>query len=228
MLVDLQLRFGNAVRSRRKHLGISQEELAGRAGLHRTYVADVERGARNLSLASIEKLAQGLDVSIPALFLHAGGEGPSPSPGASTVEILFVEDNPNDINLTLQAFEKAKLTNHVQVVRDGAEALEFLFCTGRYAHRKIEDRPRVVLLDLSLPKVNGLEVLRQIKSNERTSAIPVVVLTGSQRQQDLAESLQLGAEDYIVKPVDFNRFASVVPQLNLGWALTQFQAAGGA
>jgi len=219
ILADLQSRFGSAVRMRRKHLGISQEELAGRAGLHRTYVADVERGARNLSLASIEKLAQGLELSIPTLFSHAAGEGQGT--GGAHVEILLVEDDANDAELILKAFEEAKLTNHIQVVHDGEAALEFIFCTGRFSDRRLQDRPQVVLLDLKLPKVNGLEVLRQIKSNQQTRTIPVVVLTSSQRQHDLAESLELGAENYIVKPVDFIRFASVVAKLNLGWALTQ-------
>jgi transcriptional regulator with XRE-family HTH domain len=133
MPADIQSHFGTAVRARRKHLGISQEELAERAGLHRTYVADVERGARNLSLGSIEKLAYALGISIPILFTHAGGVVNQSAD--RVVDILLVEDDPEEVAQTLKAFEKANLSNRVHVVRDGAEALEFVFCTGRYAGR---------------------------------------------------------------------------------------------
>ncbi len=217
MPADIQSRFGTAVRARRKHLGISQEQLAERAGLHRTYVADVERGARNLSLASIEKLAHALDVSIPALFSQTGSVVSAGVDGV--VDILLVEDDPDDVELTLKSFKTANLTNRVHVVQDGAEALEFVFCTGRYARRKQENRPQVILLDLKLPNVNGIEVLRQIKANPQTRTIPVVVLTGSQRHQDIAECVRLGANSYIVKPVDFHRFSKVTPQLDFYWAL---------
>jgi CheY-like chemotaxis protein len=219
MVVDIQSRFGMAVRALRKQLGLSQEELAERAGLHRTYVADVERGARNLSLASIEKLARALDISIQALFSQAGGEAEHMVTEA--VDILLVEDDPDDVELTLEAFRAANLSNRVHVARDGAEALEFAFCTGRYKSRMIQNRPQLILLDLKLPKVNGLEVLRQLKENKQTRSVPVVVLTASQRQQDLSESLRLGAQTYIVKPVQFNRLADVVPELKLLWALLQ-------
>src|ERR1022692_3145166 len=133
MPADIQSHFGTAVRTRRKHLGISQEELAERAGLHRTYVADVERGARNLSLGSIEKLAHALEISIPILFTHAGGVVNQSAD--RVVDILLVEDDPEEVAQTLKAFKKANLSTRVHVVRDGAEALEFVFCTGRYAGR---------------------------------------------------------------------------------------------
>ena len=217
LMIDIKSRFGTAVRIRRKGLGISQEQLAERAGLHRTYVADVERGARNLSLASIEKLAQGLDVPIPALFPPpAGGANPA---AEGIGDILLVENDARDVELTLNTLEAANLTNPVTVARDGAEALEFLFCTGRYSRRKPQPQPQIILLDLNLPKVSGLEVLRQIKGNRQIQAIPVVVLTSSERQHDVSESLRLGAETYMRKPVDFNRFASAVSRLKLGWAL---------
>ena len=219
--VNIQSRFGTAVRVQRKQLGISQEELAGRAGLHRTYVADVERGARNLSLANIEKLAQALEMSLPALFARAIPNGGLSNVTDGIVDILLVEDDANDIELTLKAFEAANLTNRVHVVRDGAEALEFVFATGHYAARSGKSRPQLILLDLKLPKVSGLDVLRQIKSDRRTRSIPVAVLTASQRQQDLVESLRLGAETYIVKPVDFQRLAKITPELKLYWALLQ-------
>src|ERR1043166_8899832 len=159
MLTDIKNRFGTAVRSRRKRLGISQEELAGRAGLHRTYVADIERGARNLSLANIEKLAKALETSIPTLFAQDDVTGKSDA--SKLRDILLVEDNPDDVELTLRAFKTSNVANPVRVTRDGSEALDFLFCTGAYTERKSEPAPHVVLLDLYLPKVNGLEVLRR-------------------------------------------------------------------
>jgi len=135
------------------------------------------------------------------------------------VEILLVEDNPNDVELTLHAFKKNNLTNPVHVVRDGAEALEFLFCTGAYAARHIEQRPKIVLLDLKLPKVDGLEVLRQIRGDARTRTLPVVVLTSSREERDIVESYQLGVNSYIVKPVDFKQFTEAIKTLGLYWLL---------
>lgn len=135
------------------------------------------------------------------------------------VEILLVEDNPNDVELTLHTLRRHNLGNYVYVVRDGAEALEFIFCTGTYADRQIENSPKVVLLDLKLPKVDGLEVLRQIKADPRTQMIPVVVLTSSREERDIVESYRLGTNSYIVKPVDFGQFTEAVRQLGLYWVL---------
>ncbi|MGH7207152.1 MAG: response regulator [Nitrospiraceae bacterium] len=135
------------------------------------------------------------------------------------VEILLVEDNPYDVKMTLHAFEKHKLSNHIHVVRDGAEALEFVFCTGAYAHRRIGDAPKVILLDLKLPKVDGMEVLRQIKADPRTRTTPVVILTSSQEERDIAETYQLGVNSYIVKPVDFDKFTEAARTLGLYWLL---------
>ena len=137
-------------------------------------------------------------------------------PGA--VDILLVEDNPFDVELTTRAFAKARLANPVHVVSDGAEALDFLYATGPYAERG-RRRPRVVLLDLKLPKVGGLEVLRRIKSDPETALIPVVVLTSSREESDLVQSYRLGVNSYIVKPVDFDKFVEAVSQLGLYWLL---------
>ena len=137
----------------------------------------------------------------------------------SEVEILLVEDNPNDVELALRALKKHNLSNKVHVVKDGAEALEYIFANGAYAHRKVDDRPKVVLLDLKLPKVDGLEVLRRIKSDEQTKIIPVVVLTSSKEERDLVESYRLGANSYITKPVDFESFVKAVSELGLYWLL---------
>jgi two-component system response regulator len=135
------------------------------------------------------------------------------------VEILLVEDNLDDIKLAMYAFKSNKLANRVQVVRDGAEALEFIFCTGRYAQRKIENGPKVILLDLKLPLVDGIEVLRRIKADPRTEMIPVVVMTSSKEERDIAETYHLGVNSYIVKPVDFDQFTEAVKQLGYYWML---------
>lgn len=137
----------------------------------------------------------------------------------NVVEILLVEDNPDDVQLTLHAFAKNKFSNHIHVVRDGAEALEFVFGTGEYANRVAQPNPKVILLDVKLPKVDGLEVLRRIKSDERTRVIPVVMLTSSREDRDVIESYQLGVNGYIVKPVDFNNFIEAVRTLGMYWVL---------
>lgn len=217
----MQKTFGASIKARRSQLGISQEELAERADLHRTYVSDVERGARNISLQSITKLASALAISVSALFPQAEAQKgkTSAANGSNVVDILLVEDNDDDVKLTLHAFKKARFTNCVHVINDGAEALDYVFCRGKYADRSSETRPEVILLDLNLPKVSGLEVLRQLKAEKRTRKIPVVILTVSQSSQDIAECRRLGAETYIVKPVDFQNLSQATPRLNLNWAL---------
>ena len=135
------------------------------------------------------------------------------------VELLLVEDNPADVELTIHALTSNNITNSVRVIRDGAEALEYIFCTGPYADRNISDRPNVILLDLKLPLVDGLEVLRQIKQSPETQSIPVVVLTSSREERDVVESYKLGVNSYIVKPVDFEQFAKAISDLGLYWAV---------
>jgi two-component system response regulator len=140
------------------------------------------------------------------------------------VEILLVEDNPQDAELTLYALEKNNLAKNIVNARDGAEALEYLFATGRYHTRRIEERPRLILLDLKLPKVDGIDVLRRLKSDQRTRSIPVVMLTSSREERDIIESYRLGVNSYIVKPVDFNQFTDAVKQIGLYWLLLNEQA----
>lgn len=135
------------------------------------------------------------------------------------VEILLVEDNPNDVELTLHAFSKNHLANRIFVVRDGEEALNYLFAEGEYAERDINHRPRVILLDLKLPKVDGLEVLRRIKADPRTKMIPVVVLTSSREDRDIVDSYSLGVNSYIRKPVDFDQFNESVRTIGMYWLL---------
>ena len=135
------------------------------------------------------------------------------------VEILLVEDNPDDADLALRALRKVHVANRIEHVTDGAQALDFLFCTGDYTSRNRENRPKVILLDLKLPKVDGLEVLQRIKADSDTRTIPVVMLTSSREERDLVESYQLGVNSYIVKPVDFEQFIEAVRQLGLYWLL---------
>jgi two-component system response regulator len=137
----------------------------------------------------------------------------------NAVEILLIEDTPQDLELTLRALRKANLANCIQVARDGAEAIEFIFAEGAHAGRKIEDTPKVILLDLKLPKVDGMEVLRRLKNDSRTKSIPVVVLTSSKEQKDVVESYQLGVNSYIVKPVNFEGFVTAVQDLGMYWLL---------
>ena len=131
--------------------------------------------------------------------------------------ILLVEDNASDIDLTKRAFTKSNIRNELIVVEDGKEALDYLFCTGAYAGRDITQQPALILLDLKLPKVDGLEVLRRIRGNELTRRQPVVILTSSREERDVAEGYDLGANSFIQKPVDFAQFASAVVQLGVYW-----------
>jgi two-component system, response regulator len=136
---------------------------------------------------------------------------------ADEAEILLVEDNRKDVELTLLALRKENLCNKIHVVRDGEEALEFLFCRGAYSSRSPEHPPKLVILDLKLPKVDGMEVLRAIKNDEHTRAIPVTILTSSKEDRDLVDGYKLGVNSYIQKPVDFNQFRDTVKQLGLYW-----------
>jgi two-component system response regulator len=133
------------------------------------------------------------------------------------VEILLVEDNPDDLELALLALRKGALANRIETARDGEEALDFLFCRGSHSSRSFEQPPKVVLLDLKLPKIDGLEVLRELKNDDRTKSIPVVVMTSSNEQRDMIEGYRLGVNSYIQKPVDFDEFRSIVNQLGFYW-----------
>jgi CheY-like chemotaxis protein len=135
------------------------------------------------------------------------------------LDILLVEDSQDDTDLAVHTLKREKLANNIQVVRDGEEALDFIFCRGAFMHRSFEHPPKLVLLDLKLPKVNGMEVLKQIKSDPRTKTIPVVIMTSSKEERDLVASYHLGANSYIQKPVDFERFAEAIRQLGLYWLI---------
>ena len=133
--------------------------------------------------------------------------------------ILLVEDNPDDVELTMRAFRKNNIANNVVVARDGVEALDYLFCRGPYAGRNIKDIPRLILLDLKLPKLDGLQVLERLRADENTRLIPVVILTSSKEEQDLISGYELGANSYVRKPVDFNKFVEAVKHIGLYWLL---------
>lgn len=137
----------------------------------------------------------------------------------SRIEILLVEDNPDDVELALHALEENNVANSIHVARDGAEALDFMFARGAYAERDVVDTPKVILLDLKLPRVDGLEVLRQLKRDPRTQMVPVVVMTSSREERDLVESYRLGVNSYVVKPLDFEQFTESTRQLGLYWLL---------
>ena len=135
------------------------------------------------------------------------------------VDILLVDDNPDDVELALYALRRNQLANQIQIVKDGVEALDFLFCRGQFENRDCSRRPKLVLLDLKMPKLNGLDVLKAIRENPETAGIPVVILTTSKEDRDLIESYRLGVNSYIVKPVDFEQFSEVVRQLGFYWLL---------
>jgi CheY-like chemotaxis protein len=135
------------------------------------------------------------------------------------IEILLVEDNPDDLEMTLRALRRAKLANHIEVARDGVEALDFVFGQGAHAGRPVDKGPRFILLDLKLPRLDGLEVLRRVKADPRTALIPVVVLTSSKEQPDVRECYRLGVNSYIVKPVNFENFVNCVVEMGMYWLL---------
>jgi two-component system, response regulator len=138
---------------------------------------------------------------------------------SEAVDILLVEDNPQDAELTIRALKKHNLANRLIVVEDGAEAIELIFCRGKYENREISNTPKLVLLDLKLPKINGLEVMRALKQDERTRSIPVVIVTSSREDPDIKAAYALGANSYVVKPVDFEAFVDAVSKLGLYWLL---------
>jgi len=218
--IDLKTLLGMAIKTQRASLGISQEELAHRAGLHRTYVSDLERGARNPSIESIEKLAGALQVSVSNLFEGAGNGSSS----RQMEEILLVQDNTRDVDLTIRAFKKANITNPLKVARDGEEALDLVFADANRGNLR---RTLLILLDLNLPKTSGLEFLRRIKAAEQTQDIPVIILTLSIRDRDIAECRKLGVENYIVKPVDFQNFSEVTARFGLAWTLGKNRSGNG-
>lgn len=218
--------LGQAIRVRRHLLDISQEELAYRSRLHRSYITDLERGVRNPSLTTISRLADALRISLADLFRAAQSPAPDQNDtghrtnfGSGIVELLLVEDNSDEADLVIRALSKCNFSNRIHLVRDGAEALDFLFCRKRYEKRPPKQLPHAVLLDLGLPAVNGLEVLQSIRSNSAMSDLPVVVLTSSSNPVNKIECQQLGVHAYIEKPFNFQEFSLVMPRIGMHWLL---------
>jgi CheY-like chemotaxis protein len=211
--------LGASVRSRRFRLGISQEQLAERAGLHRTYIAGIEGGGRNITLKSIQKLAHALETSAGTLLAESEKKSRT-----DVVSLLLVEQDAKDLESTLESFRRARLTNQVHVARDGEAALDFLFCRGKHSIRRGEPLPQMVLLNLELPKVSGLEVLRRVKADKETGMIHFIVLASSVKDEQLGEALRLGAATHLLKPVSFPDFSRVMPKLNLDWTLSHSTA----
>jgi len=222
---ELQAKLGLVVRARRQQLGITQEELAWRADMHRTYIADIERGARNVTLRSVASLAGALEVTVGDLVCHATEmEGHASNGFIGTSEsavrdILLVEDNLSDAALTARAFKSARITNPLRIVRDAETGLDYLFGTGRYAKKK-PVHPQLVLLDLNLPRMSGVEFLRRLKGNSLTKEIPLIVLTVSHSDKMIIECSQLGADNFIVKPLGIESFVRVAPKLNMHLTLS--------
>ena len=218
--MNVKTSFGKIVKEARLARQWSQEILATRSKLQRTYITGIECGGRNLSLENIAKIANGLGMSIAQFFpndVTDKAHSLRPMNGSDPLDILLVEDNSLDVDLTLAAFQEAKLANHVHVVRDGAAALEYIFGGNRAKPNR--PLPVAVLLDLNLPKVAGLEVLRSIMADPVTRHIKVVVLTASKSEEDAREALQLGAAGYIAKPVDFHNFSQITAKLGFCWTL---------
>jgi CheY-like chemotaxis protein/DNA-binding XRE family transcriptional regulator len=217
---DLQRRLGLAVCISRQHLGLTQEELAWRANLNRSYVADIERGARNVTLRTLATLAAALELTVENLIANTsnplgapaalGAEGISPGGG----EILLVEDTATDAALVVRAFKRSKLTNRVNLVRDAEGGLAYLLGTGRYAKHR-PSLPSLILLDVNLPRMSGLEFLQRIKADEHLRSIPVVVLTVSRNDHIVFECAKLSVADYLVKPLEIESLVRLMPRLNL-------------
>lgn len=224
---EARSRFATSLRRWRNRRGFSQEELAERADLHRTYISDVERGARNLSLESINKLANALEISLPTLFANPDpAETATATPlaapavtGVAVVDILLVEDNADDVALTLAAFKRVRFLNSIRIATDGEQAVNHFFGRTGIADAPAQIRNLIVLLDLQLPKLNGIEVLRRLKTDPRTAPIPVVLLTASENEHEIAICQKLGAAAYIPKPVNLLGLSRITPELCLVWAL---------
>lgn len=228
----LRRQLGSVVREHRQRLGLTQEELAWRANLHRTYITDIERGARNVTLKSVASLAKAFQTTVCNLFSDIGAAAEEPvsrrrcggdCPDVSRA-ILMIEDDAADAELAMRAFRQVRLTNPLQVLGDAESGLDRLFGEGRWAKQGAL-RPQVILLDLNLPGMSGQDFLRRVKADARTRDIPVVILTVSRNDRVILECSRLGAAHFIVKPVGLENFIRITPRLNLH--LTLAPPAGG-
>jgi len=222
---EVRTLFANSLRRWRTHRRLTQEELAERSDLHRTYISDVERGARNLSLESIDKLARALDISIPSLFTPV--TAPSLSPPSSPLarasatellDILLIQASQKEVRASVESFHQVRFVNSVRAISSGAEALE-LFFGNDFVKQANYMRKLIVLLDLDLPDVSGLEVLRQLRSDERTRQIPVAILATPDRERDTLEARRLGAQAVLTKPLSFQALCQAASALDVTWAM---------
>lgn len=208
--------MGAAVKAHRQRLGVTQEELAWRADMHRTYIADIERGVRNITLRSMVNLAAALQVSVAALLAEPGDLTIlAPAPAA----VLLIEHDTAAAAQVVRVFREAHLANPVTVIGDGRAALDYLVKRAR---------PQLIMLDLGLPQFRGTELLRRLKAEEATKSIPVVVLTSVRDEKLLLEAARLGAEQHLLKPVEFVQFSRMIPKLKLHWAVVPHTQANGA
>lgn len=214
-LTNLESDFGSAVKAGRRALGITQEELAWRADLHRTYIADIEGGRRNITLRSIAALASALQIPIAALVPATTTKKDVAS---KLMEILIVENDAADAELVVRSLAKANVSNPIRVLCDEAEALDFLLGLGVYA-KKRPALPGLILLDLQVSKISAFDVLARIKAERRTRKIPVVVMIDSQQDAVIRECIRMGVESCILKPVDFECLVGATPKLGFRWAL---------
>lgn len=221
----LQKWLGMVVRLLRKQLGITQEELAWRSKMHRTYIADIERGARNVTLRSIENLAKALQVTVGNLLSYASAPEQlalgqtSLKSSRRAEEILLIEDNVADATMTQRAFRLAKMTNPLRILQDAEGGWDYLCGIGQYTSNG-PTHPALILLDLNLPGISGLEFLRRLKDDLRMKDIPVAVLTISRSDRMIIECSRLGVVNYIVKPLSFESLVQVTPALNLHLTLS--------
>ena len=228
--IELKSLFASAVRQRRHELGVTQEELAWRAGLHRTYLANVESGTRNLSLQSIGKLARGLDLSLTGLFERMEKSSKATASDgdysllAKPVDILLIDHSSASIEATLKAFQEAKFVNHVHVVHDAATVLDFLLSPRRGRASPTVVRPHLILLDLALPKGAGIKLLQRIRSDPRTGNIPIIALMTVRRDKEIEECQRLGVDEFILQPLSFRSLSEITPRLKLNWALLKESA----
>jgi two-component system response regulator len=216
---DAQVRLGAVVRACRHRLGLTQDELGSRSNLHRTYIADVERGARNVTLRSIINLAKALEVTVGNMLSHAADAGVwnAGSHDSSVVDvsdILLVEESATDAALTERVFKRARITNRLRIARSAEDAMAILLGASGSAKRN-PVRPRLILLGLKLPGMSGLELLRKIKADRRTRDVPIVVLANSWSDKAIIESGRLGVQNHIIKPFSIESLVRVAPKLDL-------------
>ena len=222
---EAQIKLGAVVKEYRHHLGLTQDELGWRSNLHRTYIADVERGARNVTLRSILNLAKALEITVGHMLSRATGPSAKGSDsrdynGLDVPGVLLVENNASDAAITVRSFGRARITNRVRIARDAEEAISILFDAEGDAKRRAAQF-QLILLGLNLPRMSGLDLLRRIKSDKRTRNIPVVILTVSSSDHMIIECGRLGAQNYIIKPFGVESLIRIAPKLDLQLTLAR-------